>query len=417
MKLILFFIACCLFAHAQTFAQGDEYIKGYVVTGGDTLRGYLGNTSDPWNCKALIFKKSRRGNEKSRFTLKDVSSFYFESSDELFVKKPADIDKSPAELSQLQEFPRIMIQRDTVFLQKLVGGELNLFLYYDFKRHFFVEKQNELTELLLIKYINTEEGVRKVFRQEKYKEQLSKLLRGCSRPAKFYFDSDSLSKNVRISNLCASRLTYLHKREKIKFSFGILGGSGTSTFSYSGEANGDQSQALYQAKSRSFGNQQHGTFGAFVDVFLKQRSSFSLNGEFIYRPSNYFSSSNNVTYRYDTRMDYTVNLQFSTVNLGIKYKFLRSKGFSLSLKANVALALISKNENYQIQTNNLTQSKVDPLATFGKTGYGYASGIQANFNPFFLQLRHDQILIHASNPSSATISIGTTSLVAGIKIK
>lgn len=416
MRLLLGLFTCSILT-TSIFAQGDEFVKGYLLKGKDTLRGYIFNAKNPWNSKSFAFKKSLSSKETIKLRKEDVSQFYYEASDELFVKKIADVDKTPYETLQLQETPNTAFQRDTIFLQKLVGGELNLYFYYDFKRHFFIEKQNEVAELVLIKFLGTVGTAKKVFRQEKYKVQLNALLRDCNRPTNFYFDSDSLIKNVSTSNRCASNLTYIRKKEKPTLSLGILAGYGVTGFSFHGEAYGDGAQLISQIKGRSFNAQPSSIFGVYFDVSLKHRSSLTLNGELIYKPENEFTASNNISYAYDTRMDYTIKLATSQVNLGIKYKFLKTRLFSISAKMNMAAAFATKNENSQIQTYNSVQTKIDPLADFKKIGYGYSVGLQASYSIFIIQLRHDQLFLTASSPATAKISSGTSSLIFGVKLK
>ena len=146
------FFSIILFVIITNVYSQTEFVKGYIVrSGGDTLRGFIHNSDNLWNSKSLVFKKSRKSKEE-KISAGEISGFFIEASDELFIKRVVEIDKKPIDLNRLDNNATIKTETDTVFLRLLVSGKMNLYGYYDFKRHFFVEKDNHMEELIFIKY-------------------------------------------------------------------------------------------------------------------------------------------------------------------------------------------------------------------------------------------------------------------------
>ncbi|MCC9138531.1 hypothetical protein ACFSKU_10685 [Pontibacter silvestris] len=132
----LYIALLLLFYCTLSFAQQD-YRKGYIIQGSDTLRGYVDYRGDSRSAQFTTFKQTLNGDEK-RFTPNDIAGYGFENENRVFESKQITLTDSAKATTQ------------KLFLNTLVRGRANLYHYRDnfFVDHYYLEKDTLFEELL-----------------------------------------------------------------------------------------------------------------------------------------------------------------------------------------------------------------------------------------------------------------------------
>ncbi|MDR0874462.1 MAG: hypothetical protein LBN27_13530 [Prevotellaceae bacterium] len=101
-----------LFAFAQS-----NYKEGYVITNNnDTLRGWIDYRTDKMNAQICNFKRNIEDKEPTAYKPGDIIGFRFSQEGKFYVTRSIEIEKR---------------QPQTVFLEYLVQGLMNLYFYTD----------------------------------------------------------------------------------------------------------------------------------------------------------------------------------------------------------------------------------------------------------------------------------------------
>lgn len=413
------FILSFLFT-LNSYAQSYDFVKGYLIKETDTLKGFINSGKDPWNEKKFLLKRDLKSKEVKTYPSTEISGFFFEPTDEHFTRHTVEVDKKQVEIPKLDNFPDRVPKVETVFLQYLVIGVIDLYYYRDFKKHFFIESNGKIEELSYIKYSTYSNETKTVTTLEGYKKQLVSLMSDCKKhyASKLFYSIGSLTKVVTDYNSCKSDLKYTLKKEKLSLNAGLLLGITSSSFSYDGTGIGDGGN-LNTASNANFSHPNSLLFGASFDLSLKKASPFMLNAELIFRPSSSFTASNNVTYAFDIRRDYYVSMKYTSLNLGFKVKVLRLKDLNISLKGNLSAGFLSNQENYQIQTFNSVSTTVNPLAYFKNNGLGYVGALEFSYKNLFVQFRYDMMSFDSDANKSVSASLRQTSnaVAIGLRLK
>ena len=101
-------------------AQSSDFSRGYLITGTDTLRGFIAAGKDPWNLSELRFKERKHRKKVKTYTADSVTAFFTAELDELYVRHTVFIERTPMQMKTLEKVPTPRMVSNTVFLKKLV---------------------------------------------------------------------------------------------------------------------------------------------------------------------------------------------------------------------------------------------------------------------------------------------------------
>lgn len=191
------FVLCSvalLFMCIPCKGQRAGFVEGYIVQNqGDTLTGYIGNWYKERTPNKIKFKKNLEDKHMYLYPL-SIKSFFVD--DEFYESRVLIVDKSPYARNELylNQIPfskeRELIM-DTVFLNVLVRGKIDLLYLYDEenKPHFFVESDDiAIDELINHQYkkkVNLGGGIKTTIQESKrYIGQLIYYLRDCTKAQK-----------------------------------------------------------------------------------------------------------------------------------------------------------------------------------------------------------------------------------------
>lgn len=399
----------------QVSGQSVDFLKGYLVKGPDTLRGFVRREKNPWNEKQILFKPSRYKKTKT-FQASEISAFFIESTDEIFVRRAVSVDRTPLKMKTLDKKPTPKMEADTVFLRKLVGGSLGLHYYHDVKNHFFIENDQGLEELLFIKYIPFGIDLKKPMELELYNAQLDSITMNC-RPgswSRVLYNERPIVKVISNYNTCKSDLKYVRTKGKPFFNATLLVGSSITNADYDGISNTDFSDR-YTASITNFSSSAGPIYGGSFDFSRKMNASIKLNAELIFRTPSTFTGSNNITHQRNTRRDYSITLNYTSLNFGFKTVVMRLNGVTVQVQGNLTRGFFTGTETYEIQTLGQKYNKVSPMANFGSVGSGFLGALQLGYRGLLVQARWENMTIQS--PESSSVILSSFTLAAGISLK
>ena len=400
----------------QVQSQSIDFLKGYLVKGGDTLKGLIRREKDPWNENQLQFKPTWRNKGRRIFAANEISAFFIEPTDEIFVRRIVEVERTPLKMKTLENKPKPKMEIDTVFLRKLVDGSIGLFYYNDTKKHFFVEHEARLEELLLIKYIPYGIDLKQPMKHELYHEQLDSLTKDC-RPGPMFnilFNERPVVKVISKYNTCKSDLKYVRTKGRPFFNATLLAGSTTNSIDYNGISNTDFFDR-YTASQSTFSTSSGHLYGGSFDFSRRMTSAVKLNAELIFRTTSSFTASNNITHQRNIRRDYTVTLNYTSLNLGFKTTVMRLSGITMSVQGNLTRGFFNITDTYEIQTLRTFYNKVSPMANFDSAGSGFLGVLQLSYKGILTQARWETMTIKSTESSSITQS--SFVVVVGISLK
>lgn len=340
MKQFLLIISILAFS-SMLFAKNNNYKPGYVILeSGDTLVGYIKNK--PWrkNPNSVTFTAPSINNDTLTYRLSEIKGF---SSDEfIFVKRYVKIDQQINKINDLNDYSRAPFREDTVLLQELVGGQVNLYSYNEPKgrMHYYIDSRStELEELLNTMYQvekGTDYGNTKSYvgYAEEYKTQLLKTLIGCKsityNEIDIEFKESKLYKLILNYNQCVSpnKEIYTHKVEKWKIRPYILVGVTISKLKFKSSTSWDHLTNAEFKNSITF----TGNFGLKY-IIPKYHEKFQIYTDFGFNMYNFESNEiEDNFFTIENSYRYTLKYKQVSFNYGLIYKF-SVKEFSPYLKA------------------------------------------------------------------------------------
>ncbi|MFK7906872.1 MAG: hypothetical protein AB8B69_17195 [Chitinophagales bacterium] len=228
-KLSLFFV----FLSFQGLLQAQSsFSEGLVVTAEkDTLRGYINDRDWDFHPNSIMFKASK-SDKGVRYTPNDLLMVKTESGKH-FETFTAEVNKTKR--SDYSYDSKVNVEEKRVFMQPIIKGEMNLYLYQspDLEMHFFVQKGGaDLMELLEVQY--KEKRNRREMRvvDKRYLKDLKRLTYDCevleSKFKGLKLEIDDISEYVREYNTCKSALekdfTNMYKKSGVKWEFALFSG-------------------------------------------------------------------------------------------------------------------------------------------------------------------------------------------------
>lgn len=171
-----------LFIFFLTLIHLTQAQSGVTVTtiSGEVIEGVLASGLDQLNGKEVAILV---GEDEVTLKKGEISSLV--AGNQIFLRYVLKIDTKPILRNQLTLDKEPEFVLDTVLLEKIVSGPVNLFRLIDKKKkeHFFIQPGNELPfELIYTRYLQYDENGRAlpVKENNRYKTQLATLFDGCS---------------------------------------------------------------------------------------------------------------------------------------------------------------------------------------------------------------------------------------------
>lgn len=273
-------VSLCFFMIQSIYGQ-ENFKSGYIIDQkGDTIKGLIDYRNWGVNPKMIIFKKSMEDQNISYSPL-DIKKFGVES--EIYEGAIVNIDKSSIVTENLSKKAEIEYQRDTIFLQTLIGGEKNLFFYRDFnKKTYFIIKQGDTFDYLVYKiYEKVVNGSPSIAYNKRYIGQLTVYLQDCpkikDKIAKTSYTQKGLISLFNEYNKCTNReITFKKTREKLKFEFGAIAGLSLTKLKLSGGS-------TYALPPINFSISKDISLGLSLNIILpRNQGKWSINNELMY---------------------------------------------------------------------------------------------------------------------------------------
>jgi hypothetical protein len=147
--------------------------KGFLVTHGDTVRGYINEREWTRNPFDFEFQKTNDSGPSRKFTIKEVS--YFQVDDRVRYQRFVTLVSKDAVGLNIKAVPSANATPDTVFLEILrIGKSANLYRFRDeIKSRFFISDEAGQVKELIYQLYASNGG--KYVNNEAYKNQLTFL--------------------------------------------------------------------------------------------------------------------------------------------------------------------------------------------------------------------------------------------------
>ncbi|MDJ1499084.1 outer membrane beta-barrel protein [Xanthocytophaga agilis] len=377
-----------------SFAQ-KNYEPGYIVTTqGDTLKGYIDNKDWRKNPETIHFRKSIDSDNTVEYKPAQLTSFYLKATNEQYVGAIVDMDQLPVTMDKLIEvatdaefFSKVIPIRDTVFLRTLVSGVVNLYMYEDSKVHFFVQnKHAKIEELVFQRYILS--NVRLSRQYDGYKKQLTTYMTGCSTIEQsigrsLYLESDLTRLFEKYNRCVAPEIVQVQKREKIKFTPGVIGGLSITNLIFEG------SSALYLTNV-NFSSSTKPYLGVSLNISLPRGlHAWSLYNELglkSYHVNGIYNEESSISPDYA----WNVDLNFAYIKLSNLARYTYPKGLVRPfINLGISNALAVKTENKAIEETHAKPDK-NALSTLRKHEQGWIGGIGILMKKWSVEARYEQ---------------------------
>lgn len=234
-------ICACLFSNT-TFSQ-SFFKEGLVVNNyGDTIRGWIDYRQWEKNPTLIRFRTSE-SSSGTGYTINDLKYFEITGHDR-YIHAVITKDMRPVELHLLDRNTSDSMVTDTVFLRELLRGELSLYLFVDFKPHFYTKKADgsyeELQYKLELSGDESRLSTKFIFRDQlkqkidpsRSDEQVNNLLKRIR-----YLEKDLVRVTKMINELNGDIINYIVPKPKNRASWFAGAGIAYSNLSVSGTQN------------------------------------------------------------------------------------------------------------------------------------------------------------------------------------
>ncbi|MCK0124447.1 PorT family protein [Gelidibacter sp. F2691] len=385
---LLFFLLCFVNFYGQS-----HFVEGTIIKKDSTeANGLINDQLMRTNFGEIQFKT---GDEIVTYTPNDILGFRYK--DNVYVSRMVKLDVTNQNLQMMTKGDESKFENRQIFLNVLVAGKASLYEYYDNRFHFFIEINDEITELINRNYLadidETAERLKgtKLSTYRKYVGQLKLYFSDCNSITigDLKYDNKELQKLFNAYNECVSTGSTLSKNiknDKIDF-YGLVG-MAFSTFNVninSGVLNGMENQSI-----------SYPVFGVALDFHLREKSrrwsvltelmysSFSDNVKFS-RPINTGGSN----LKTESELDY----QLSTLRMmpAIKYRITSTGSlFDPYVKAGVGInAVLNHSSDLKSQTEGSNQvSYYEDTINF-KSYFTYTFGIGTKFNNILVEANYN----------------------------
>ncbi len=386
-----FLVLLFLTSFLNTVAQSN-YIPGKITTKDNkVIQGLIDYQN--WK-KTPNLIKFKNASSENLFSPEDIMAFEIEN--DKYVSKLVNLDVTEQRLDYMTKDQEVKFQEKQVFLNVLVTGNANLYEFYDGRSHFFVEKNNEVNELINRTSLvgsdisNTLIGTDTYVRTSKnYIGQLNYVMNDCdaiSDLKNLDYTRKSLSKIFQQYNSCEDIVSedqiYVKETEKVRSAFYITAGYAFSSYRI-------DSPVLY-VKDFNGGSYSTPSFGIAYDVDLsKNLGKWSMKGEILYSfyDNEFKPKENNPNIK-----ESTFYFKNSTVALDVllKYSFKKENRKVIPF-INIGLGynFIVSDDNYieYLRVGNISGNKEILDFDVDKGHFSFLGGAGVDYGRFSGELR------------------------------
>ncbi len=221
----------------NAFSQDSQLLDGFILDlKKDTIKGKV--FFEDWAISPSKITFQDKNKVDISYSPEQILGFGISSKNEMYdskkilinyvTKAPIEIGKSPFRVSETLE----------VFMQKILfGNHASIYKYIDKEgiERFFVEKDNDLLELVNYTFTQINNGTNYLIKDDTYKKQLKNI---CSDADNFnasipLYQESSIKNYFSKYNACfmGNSISYSNNVEKPKYSIGITGGVNNLTSS------------------------------------------------------------------------------------------------------------------------------------------------------------------------------------------
>ena len=381
----------------QTSFGQENYIPGYVISAGDTLRGYIDYRNWEGNPEKISFKEKPSDNAIV-YTPSDIKGFGV--SGEFYESAVVETDISPKNINNVTDDayfnPDLKTETVTAFLQTLIRGKKSLFYYMNKmgKDQFYIWQDSGYKLLIYKKYLKRQEEAASgtaVAENRKYTGQLLFYLQDCPSIQLKLKNIEYSKKSMKdlfdyYYDCTQSKFDFQKKTEKTVLEFGILSGLSLTSVKFN---------AIDFLKFADLNLSSNLLAGIFFEVIPpRNRGKWSLNNELTY-------SSYKTTGRYNdfesenkyTIYNSTIGFSYLKMNNMIRYKYLIGD-YSIYANAGISNGYAISETNYlkkeyKIFWNEST-SEGKALNETRKYEQGYLLGLGTKFRNYGFEFRYEK---------------------------
>ncbi|MEZ4888639.1 MAG: hypothetical protein R3E32_28195 [Chitinophagales bacterium] len=335
MKLIktLAFFTSYLFMVLNAVAQ-ENYVEASITTlQGENLNGWIDYRDWQQSPSKIDFKETLEGNEKEYYP---VDILEFSVGEAIYKSAVIEIEQSSRKIENLDANKDLKLSKDTVFLETLIEGEVELYAY-DGKNsgiNFYIKEDESYTLLQYKKYMD--DNASKVKEFKGYIYQLLQYMEKCSEMqtnlTKTVYTKVSLKKAFKNYYRCIDALPdFERKGNKIALKLGVVGGINYTSMSLISNSQkhivfddiklSNSVDATYGVNLEAFLPINQGKWSIYSDLIL---TNYSMNGSFEKFSQNVFHEVHelNIALRH-LKLSHLLRYQFAktplVIGLGISH--------------------------------------------------------------------------------------------------
>ncbi|MEN7546494.1 porin family protein [Rapidithrix thailandica] len=336
--------------------------KGVVYTiNGDSIQGQIDYKNWDQNPEKFTFQTSN--GVKTKYDLTTAKGFKVFRSDgfsEVYERAIVEVETSPYRIPYSFS-PELDYQLDTVFLQVLALGKVNLYYLKDKegKEHLFaskVEESSKPTELILKKYYNSDpsDGQKNIATISKYRNQLTALTIDCKDISmatinRLPYKKGAITKLVEKYNQCGnkeSQNAYTFQKQKLKPQIWLNAGLTSTELSFEGKSSNkiekadfDQNYSWVAGIGLNFYiPRTKQRLAIYPELLLRSYSTEGFYKDQIYNEENH------------TNYNYSFDLLYLKLNALVKLR-LKPEGFTPFIIGGVSGAYALKDDNTLVKEN------------------------------------------------------------------
>jgi len=395
----LLFASITILIFKISYSQ-ENYLPGYVINiKKDTVHGFVDYKNWNTNPNKISFKKKENQNP---ITYNQNNIIEFGVKDEVYVSAIVNLETSPMQTNILQNYPRLNIELDTVFLQTLFKGSKSLYYHKSKKNkdNFYIKSGDDIVLLKYKKYTSRfySSGNHKIILKENkmYKGQLDIYLKDCPSIRSKLTYTDYTQKNLEklfqhYYNCSQEDIVFQKKKEKVSANIGVLAGVSFSNLEFNGETS-----STYLIET-DFNQSTDFTMGLFIDVFFPRNlKKWSLNNELLYSQSKF--EGRHHSFRNETGdVNTLILLDYSYIKINNLLRFnipLKQKSFRAFINAGISNGIGIKEKNYKKQEINFfgNERVVEEKAIDQSRKYeqSYILGVGLKHKEFSLEVRYER---------------------------
>lgn len=224
--------ASLLLVISTSLVAQSNFIEGTItLNDGSSLTGEIDFQDWSSNPKVILFKNSFSGEVKDYSPL-DLESF--EAENAKYVSFRVTIDQTPFRVYTLDLVSQTSIA-EAVFLKVLVKGGISLYQYSGVRENYYIEYQNEITELISHQYIVTRGSSFYIARDNEYlfRTQLKDLQMNCSDSTidnLAYRQADLQEFVISCNTINSFDINYISKKSRTRVKNQFFSGMGISSY-------------------------------------------------------------------------------------------------------------------------------------------------------------------------------------------